>query len=62
MMGPKEKIALNNMPETIIIYRGCYPNNRSGYLGLLIRKLLLDLPFRIDINSKGSRGFFLKQE
>jgi len=30
MMGPKEKIALNNMPETIIIYRGCYPNNRSG--------------------------------
>ena len=30
MMKPKEKIALNNMPEVITIYRGCYPNNRSG--------------------------------
>jgi hypothetical protein len=30
MMGPKEKMALKAMPAIIPIYRGCYPNNRSG--------------------------------
>ena len=30
MMGSKEKAALRALPEIIPIYRGCYPNNRSG--------------------------------
>jgi len=30
MMGSKEKLALRALPEIITIYRGCYPNNRSG--------------------------------
>jgi hypothetical protein len=30
MMGSKEKAALRALPEIISIYRGCYPNNRSG--------------------------------
>jgi hypothetical protein len=30
MMEPKEKTALKAMPEIIPIYRGCFPNNRSG--------------------------------
>jgi hypothetical protein len=30
MMAPKEIEALRALPEIIPIYRGCYPNNRSG--------------------------------
>ena len=30
MMGSKEMRALRALPEIITIYRGCYPNNRSG--------------------------------
>ena len=30
MMGSKEIAALRALPEIIPIYRGCYPNNRSG--------------------------------
>lgn len=30
MMGSKEMAALRALPEIIPIYRGCYPNNRSG--------------------------------
>jgi hypothetical protein len=30
MMEPNEKKVLRGLPEIISIYRGCYPNNRSG--------------------------------
>ena len=60
MMEPREKMALKAMPEIIPIYRGCFPNNRSGLSWSTAKKIAAGFTLKNRYEQPGQRRLLLE--
>lgn len=53
MMDPEEVEAFDDLPEDLIVYRGCYENNKFGFSWSLRREVAESFPFLMRYRQTG---------